>query len=138
MEPASTYNEDNARKELKFEKYLKPTVPFQIGALKVNGFNVILRGKIVENALPLDSDNLKVNELSMEGFNGIQICQISPVNKQDVNKVIVGDPNLQIYRFRGAINALGLVESTHLYHLTQSFPFGPNIGLVANSCLEHN
>ena len=56
MEPASTYNEDNARKELKLEKYLKPTVPFQIGALKVNGFNVILRGKIVENALPLNSD----------------------------------------------------------------------------------
>ena len=50
---ASTYNEDNARNELKFEKYLKPTVPFQIGALKVNGlfmegFNVILRGKIVK------------------------------------------------------------------------------------------
>ena len=62
MEPASTYNEDNARKELKFEKYLKPTVPFQISASKVNGlsmegFNVILRGKIVENALPLNSDN---------------------------------------------------------------------------------
>ena len=61
MEPASTYNEDNARKELKFEKYLKPTVPFQISASKVNGlsmegFNVILRGKIVENALPLNSD----------------------------------------------------------------------------------
>ena len=62
MEPASTYNEDNARKELKLEKYLKPTVPFQISASKVNGlsmegFNVILRGKIVENALPLNSDN---------------------------------------------------------------------------------
>ena len=82
MEPASTYNEDNARKELKFEKYLKPTVPFQIGALKVNGFNVILRGKIVkENTLPLDSDNLKVNGLSMEGFNGVQICQISSISK---------------------------------------------------------
>ena len=84
---ASTYNEDNARNELKFEKYLKPTVPFQIGALKVNGlsmegFNVILRGKIVkENALPLDSDNLKVNGLSMEEFNGVQICQISSISK---------------------------------------------------------
>ena len=78
---ASTYNEDNARNELNFEKYLKPTVPFQIGALKVNGFNVILRGKIVKNAVPLDSDNLIVNGLSMEEFNGVQICQISSISK---------------------------------------------------------
>ena len=57
-------------------------------------------------------------------------------NKQDVNKVIVGDPNQQIYGFRGAVNALGSVQATHLYHLTQSFRFGPIIGLVANTCLE--
>ena len=52
MEPASTYNEDNARKELKFEKCLKPTVPFQISASKVNGLS--MEGF---NALPLNSDN---------------------------------------------------------------------------------
>ena len=38
--------------------------------------------------------------------------------------------------FRGAINALESVQSTHVYHLTQSFRFGPQIGLAANACLE--
>ena len=57
-------------------------------------------------------------------------------NNQDINKIIVGDPNQQIYAFRGAVNALGSVEATHTYHLTQSFRFGPAIGLVANTCLE--
>ena len=57
-------------------------------------------------------------------------------NKQDINKIIVGDPNQQIYAFRGAVNALESVEASHTYHLTQSFRFGPAIGLVANTCLE--
>ncbi len=56
--------------------------------------------------------------------------------KQTVNKIIVGDPNQQIYTFRSAINALDLIESKYTYHLTQSFRFGPNIAMVANTCLE--
>ncbi|CAG0885657.1 unnamed protein product [Darwinula stevensoni] len=51
-------------------------------------------------------------------------------------KIIVGDPNQQIYAFRGAINALKSVESTHTYYLTQSFRFGPNIGYLASCILE--
>ena len=55
---AFTYNEDNAEYELKFEKYLKPTIAFQEEASQVNklemkGNDLYLRGKIVENALPL-------------------------------------------------------------------------------------
>ena len=57
-------------------------------------------------------------------------------NHQKTNKIIVGDPNQQIYTFRGAVNALSSVDVTHTYHLTQSFRFGPNIGLVASTCLE--
>merc|ERR1719215_714490 len=57
-------------------------------------------------------------------------------NKQKINKIIVGDPNQQIYMFRGAINALGSVEASSVYHLTQSFRFGPRIGYLANTCLE--
>ena len=54
---------------------------------------------------------------------------------QSVTRVIVGDPNQQIYMFRGAVNALGLISPTHTYFLTQSFRFGPEIGFVANLCL---
>ena len=38
---------------------------------------------------------------------------------QTCPKIIVGDPNQQIYAFRGAINALKNVASTHTYYLTQ-------------------
>ena len=55
--------------------------------------------------------------------------------KQNVTRVIVGDPHQQIYMFRGAVNALGLLTPTHTFFLTQSFRFGPEIGFVANKCL---
>ena len=42
-------------------------------------------------------------------------------NKQKYNKIIVGDPNQQIYMFRGAVNALDSIDATHTYHLTQRF-----------------
>ena len=54
---------------------------------------------------------------------------------QQTTRVIVGDPNQQIYLFRGAVNALDLVSPTHTYYLTQSFRFGPEIASVANRCL---
>ena len=40
---------------------------------------------------------------------------------QNTTRLIVGDPNQQIYLFRGAVNALDLVNPTHTYYLTQSF-----------------
>lgn len=38
---------------------------------------------------------------------------------QPCSKILVGDPHQQIYTFRGAVNALNLVEHTHIYYLTQ-------------------
>lgn len=38
---------------------------------------------------------------------------------QPCSKILVGDPHQQIYTFRGAVNALKLVEHTHIYYLTQ-------------------
>lgn len=54
---------------------------------------------------------------------------------QNSTRLIVGDPNQQIYLFRGAVNALDLVNPTHTYYLTQSFRFGPEIAFAANKCL---
>ena len=51
-------------------------------------------------------------------------------------KIFVGDPHQQIYLFRGAVNALDLVEANQIFYLTQSFRFGPEIAYVANCCLE--
>ena len=51
-------------------------------------------------------------------------------------KIFVGDPHQQIYLFRGAVNALDLVEADKVAFLTQSFRFGPEIAYLANNCLK--
>lgn len=37
-------------------------------------------------------------------------------------KILVGDPHQQIYTFKGAVNALNVVDHTHIYYLTQVYP----------------
>ncbi|KAI1882341.1 hypothetical protein AGOR_G00249690 [Albula goreensis] len=54
---------------------------------------------------------------------------------QHCGKILVGDPHQQIYTFRGAINALQEASHTHLYYLTQSFRFGPEIAYVGATIL---
>ena len=41
--------------------------------------------------------------------------------RQNVAKILVGDPHQQIYSFRGATNAMSQVDATHVYYLTQVF-----------------
>ncbi|XP_063068175.1 F-box DNA helicase 1 isoform X2 [Engraulis encrasicolus] len=55
---------------------------------------------------------------------------------QPCGKILVGDPHQQIYSFRGAVNALYTVPHTHIYYLTQSFRFGPEIAFVGASILS--
>lgn len=38
---------------------------------------------------------------------------------QRCGKILVGDPHQQIYTFKGAVNALNLVDHTHIFYLTQ-------------------
>lgn len=60
------------------------------------------------------------------------------VEIQPVTQVTVGDRHQQLYRFRGAVNALGsawMADAEHHY-LTQSFRFGPAVAHVANIILS--
>ncbi|KFP60644.1 F-box only protein 18, partial [Cariama cristata] len=50
--------------------------------------------------------------------------------------ILVGDPHQQIYTFRGAVNTLHSVRHTHVYYLTQSFRFGPEIAYVGATILD--
>ncbi|KAJ8411248.1 hypothetical protein AAFF_G00172540 [Aldrovandia affinis] len=54
---------------------------------------------------------------------------------QDCGKILVGDPHQQIYTFRGAVNALQEAPHTHVYYLTQSFRFGPEIAYIGATIL---
>ncbi|XP_019947758.2 F-box DNA helicase 1 isoform X1 [Paralichthys olivaceus] len=55
---------------------------------------------------------------------------------QQCGKILVGDPHQQIYTFRGAVNALHVVDHTHIYYLTQSFRFGAEIAYVGATILK--
>lgn len=60
------------------------------------------------------------------------------VLRQRCQLIFVGDQHQQIYRFRGADNALdtpGMADAVHL-KLTNSFRFGPEVALVANAILS--
>lgn len=41
------------------------------------------------------------------------------INNQRVSKILVGDKHQQIYAFRGAVNAMTLIQSTITYYLTR-------------------
>ncbi|XP_035531570.1 F-box DNA helicase 1 [Morone saxatilis] len=55
---------------------------------------------------------------------------------QQCGKILVGDPHQQIYTFRGAVNALNIVDHTHIFYLTQSFRFGAEISYVGATILK--
>ncbi|XP_068257590.1 F-box DNA helicase 1 isoform X2 [Nyctibius grandis] len=58
------------------------------------------------------------------------------VLSQTCGIILVGDPHQQIYTFRGAVNTLSSVPHTHVYYLTQSFRFGPEIAYVGATILD--
>ncbi|XP_032842653.2 F-box DNA helicase 1 isoform X1 [Tyto alba] len=58
------------------------------------------------------------------------------VQSQTCGIILVGDPHQQIYTFRGAVNTLNTVPHTHIYYLTQSFRFGPEIAYVGATILD--
>ncbi|KAM4678436.1 F-box DNA helicase 1-like [Discoglossus pictus] len=63
-------------------------------------------------------------------------AMINVILSQKCGKIFAGDPNQQIYNFRGANNALSKVPATHNFSLTQIFRFGPKIAYVAAAILD--
>jgi superfamily I DNA/RNA helicase len=57
------------------------------------------------------------------------------VVRQPIPKVFMGDRHQQIYGWRGAQNALALIQPTVARYLTQSFRLGPLIAALANVLL---
>ncbi|NXM75485.1 FBH1 helicase, partial [Serilophus lunatus] len=61
---------------------------------------------------------------------------VDVVLSQTCGIILVGDPHQQIYTFRGAVNTLYSVPHTHVFYLTQSFRFGPEIAYVGATILD--
>jgi len=55
---------------------------------------------------------------------------------QECRKIAVGDTHQQIYRFRGAQNALQTIAADEISYLTKSFRFSPEIAKLASSVLS--
>ncbi|GIY13161.1 f-box DNA helicase 1 [Caerostris extrusa] len=113
-------DKDNKSQRITHDVYLKL---YQLSKTKIIGYDCIM----VDEAQ--DSNPAMLN---------IVMSQRLPV-------ILVGDPNQQIYGFRGAKNALQNIRSTHTYCLTKSnsfylklcsFRFGPEIAYIASCCLE--
>lgn len=108
--------------------------------------------KDVDSKVPMTHDGyLKLYQLSQPdlsiSYDAIMIDEaqdITPVVNaivlaQKATLIYVGDPHQQIYRWRGAENAMDykiLKEAEHL-NLTNSFRFGPTIAMIANAILEY-
>jgi len=59
------------------------------------------------------------------------------VLQQNCKVIFVGDDHQQIYRFRGASNAMktSMLDKADTLYLTHSFRFGPQVAMVANALL---
>lgn len=63
-------------------------------------------------------------------------CMADIVLKQNMQKVLVGDPHQAIYEWRGAIDAMQKFEHDERLMLTGSYRFGPAVADEANVWLE--
>ncbi|MDR9863412.1 UvrD-helicase domain-containing protein [Pseudomonas baetica] len=103
-----------------------------------------------DTGMPITHDGyLKLYQMSKpdlsQRFEGILLDEGQDVNPviadlvkiQRIRRVAVGDPHQQIYRFRGAEDALGSdwMADAERHYLTQSFRFGPAVAHVANIIL---
>ena len=57
------------------------------------------------------------------------------VEQQLCGKVFVGDSRQSIYGFRGAVNAMEIIQADEHLHLTTSFRFGEGVARLANAVL---
>ncbi|XP_072774395.1 F-box DNA helicase 1 isoform X2 [Taeniopygia guttata] len=120
--------------------------------------NVEEAKEIWDNMKKLDGDAQKKYKMTCDGY--LKLWQLSKpqlsgydaifvdeaqdctpaivdiVQSQKCGKILVGDPHQQIYTFRGAVNTLYLVPHTHMYYLTRSFRFGPEIAYVGSTILD--
>lgn len=128
----STHNNDQLR------EFLRPTMVaawadlnHPEGALPFTHDHYLKMFQLTDPKLPCDY--LVVDE--GQDLAPVQVALALGQVKFGTQLVIVGDSQQQIYEWRGAVNALGMVEG-HRAFLTQSWRFGQRIAELANVFLS--
>lgn len=78
----------------------------------------------------LDFDCIMIDEA--QDWNPVMLDIL--LNQDHAQRILVGDPFQQLYAFRGAVDAMSMVEGTRKY-LTQSWRFHQGIANIANRIL---
>ncbi len=133
------------------EKELEKIRPERIGVIKKTAEQIWSLMCDVEDALPMPHDGyLKLYQLSKpvidSRYKWILYDEAQDANppsteivlNQNCKVIAVGDRHQQIYRFRGAENALDyfVQAGAKRFNLTNSFRFGPKVAAVANVVLS--
>lgn len=83
----------------------------------------------------LGKPSIPADVLFMDEAQDLNPVLIGVLKRQNCQVVAVGDSHQQIYDWRGAVDALELLDGKRCY-LTQSFRFGPEIAEQANDVLR--
>jgi len=77
----------------------------------------------------------KYNRIMLDEGQDTNMATLDIVLNQKTGLILVGDENQSIYQFRGAVNAMKLVEPDERYSLTTSFRFGSGVAGIASTLL---
>ncbi|MBI6855536.1 ATP-dependent helicase [Pseudomonas cichorii] len=124
---------------------------YLVKALRLAGVVWLRMVDLSDRQVPMTHDGyLKLYQLSRpdlsQRFDAILLDEGQDVNPviadlvqmQTITQVTVGDRHQQLYRFRGAVDALSSewMDDAQRHYLTQSFRFGPAVAHVANIILS--
>lgn len=84
----------------------------------------------------MSSPDLQADFILFDEAQDANPLMLQLVASQDAQRVYVGDPNQQIYSWRGATNAMQTMQVDTQTTLTESFRFGPEIAEFANLVLD--
>lgn len=84
----------------------------------------------------LSSPKLRYDFILFDECQDANGVMLDIVEKQEFQKIYVGDRFQQIYSWRGAKNAMDLIRTDNTCSITQSFRFGQEIADIANTVLN--
>lgn len=84
----------------------------------------------------LSNPRLPGDYLMVDEFQDTNPVVLAILAKQPHPLIAVGDPYQSIYQFRGAVNAMSMLQPNASFSLTYSHRFGPKVAEVANTILS--